>query len=53
MKFLFCVASCFTASSMIPVSPTTGFSVLVISYWGVSCLKRDGQLQNSLCVSSC
>ncbi len=53
MKFLFWRASCLTASSMIPVSPTTGFNVLLISYCGSSCLKREGQSQKSLCVSSC
>jgi len=39
--------------SILSVSPTTGFNVLLISYWGVSCLRREGQSQNSLCVSSC
>lgn len=53
MKFLFWEASCFTAVSIIPVSPITGFRVLEISYCGASCLKREGQLQKSLFVSSC
>ncbi len=53
MKFLLREASCFTASSTMPVSPTTGFRVLWISFWGESVLNREGQEQNSLWVSSC
>jgi len=53
VKFLFCVASCATATSISPVSPTTGFSVLWISYDGSSVLRRLGHSQNSLWVSSC
>lgn len=53
MKFLFCAASCFTASSTMSVSPATGIKVLFISYCGLSCLSKDGQSQNNLRVSSC
>lgn len=35
------------------VSPTTGFRVLLISYCGLSVRSNEGQLQKSLCVSSC
>jgi len=48
VKFLFWAASCFTAWSTIPVSPTTGFRVRWISYSGLSCLRMDGQEQNNL-----
>ena len=53
MNFLFCSFSCFTAISICPVSPTTGFRVLSISYSGSSFLRMDGHSQKSLWVSSC
>jgi len=53
VKFLFCVASWATATSISPVSPMTGFRVLWISYCGSSVLSRLGHSQKSLWVSSC
>ena len=53
MNFLFFVFSWAAATSISPVSPTTGFRVLSIVYSGSSLLRVDGHSQKSLWVSSC